>query len=75
MSKKTIETNESFDEAKFLPIDFDLQLQPPKHYVLDFDKINTLEDVINVLKGLNIKGWWTGNQIPEDLKGLIKEVK
>lgn len=45
-----------------------------KNYFIDFDKVNNLQDVIAVLKSLNIQfSYSEEDEIPEDLKPYLKE--
>ena len=54
--------------------DFKLLFEPTPRYEFDFDKIKTIDEVIQIIKGLRIS---FTDQYPafEELKGLIKEVE
>lgn len=41
-----------------------------KTFVLDYDKIKTIEDVVDVLKGLAPEFVWYTDQMPEQFKHL-----
>lgn len=41
-----------------------ITIDVPKPYEIDFDKVNTLEDVTNILKGLGFVIWVSENQKP-----------
>ena len=41
-----------------------------KTYVLDYDKIKTVKDVVDVLKGLAPEFQWYSNKMPEQFKHL-----
>ena len=41
-----------------------------KTFVLDYDKIKTIEDVVDVLKALQPQFQWYTNQMPEQFKTL-----
>lgn len=41
-----------------------------KTFVLDYDKIKTVEDVVEVLKGLAPEFQWYTNQMPDQFKAL-----
>jgi hypothetical protein len=45
----------------------------PKAYEIDFDKVKTLEDVIGILKTLNIR--FCGVEYVKDIRHLVREVK
>jgi hypothetical protein len=50
-----------------------LHVQPSVVYEIDFEKINTLEDVKNLIKALGIKFFQSENT--EEIKHLLKKVK
>ena len=54
--------------------DFKLLFEPTPRYEFDFDKIKTIDEVIQIIKGLRIS---FTDQYPafEELKDLIKEVE
>lgn len=50
-----------------------------KEFEVDFDKVKTLEDLIIVVKGLNLKIFWNQEDCPDKFKeiceaGLLKEI-
>lgn len=49
-------------------------LQSPVFYEIDFEKVNTLEDVKDILKGLDLT-FSTGYRNLERIKHLLKPVK
>lgn len=50
-----------------------LTMKEVKLYEVDFDKVNNLNDVINILKGMNIKYYSHEEDISEVLKPYLKE--
>ena len=53
--------------------------KPPRIFEIDFDKVTDLRDVIEVLKGLNVRIYCHQDTCPEEFKslheqGYLKEV-
>ena len=76
MSKETTPQYEILDPRL---IDGTSTLQPQKIFEIDFDKVTDLKDVIEVLKGLNVRIHWHQDTCPEEFKslnelGYLKEV-
>jgi len=50
-----------------------------KRYEIDFDKVKSLKDVIDILKDLNIQMEWDKKEQPDkfkllNAKGMLKEI-
>ena len=76
MSKETTPQYEILDPHL---IDGTSTLQPQKIFEIDFDKVTDLRDVIEVLKGLNVRIYCHQDTCPEEFKslheqGYLKEV-
>jgi hypothetical protein len=44
-----------------------------KQYEIDYDKVKTLDDVINILRVMNIKYHYKPDMTPEELRPFLKE--
>jgi hypothetical protein len=61
--------------SKFLITPSDIKIvtfKAPESYQIDFDKVNTLEDIKSLIKGLNIT-FTKDLQNFEDIKHLVKK--
>lgn len=57
----------------------EIKVTPNKKFEIDFDKVKTIEDVVEVLKSLEIKITWYQDECPTQFleiqkRGLLKEV-
>lgn len=50
-----------------------MKVKEPVEYEVDFDKVKTLDDVINILKGMNIRYYQHPEDVAEVLKPYLRE--
>jgi hypothetical protein len=50
-----------------------IEFKSPTEYVIDFDRVKTIDDVVAVLKGLNIKYYDYEKNINKDMMYYLKE--
>ena len=56
-----------------------IKVATQKRYIIDFDKVKTVDDIKSILKGLDISVSIINNAPPENIKevldrGLLKEI-
>ena len=56
-----------------------IKIATQKRYIIDFDKVKTVDDIKSILKGLDISVSIMNNAPPENIKevldrGLLKEI-
>ena len=50
-----------------------IRIEQPKRFVIDFDKVTTLEDVVAILKGMDLRIQWYAEDCPEQAKEMYEK--